>query len=264
MLLASVLANTPIALFLDVDGTLLEIAPTPTAVQVPASLNNLLKCAAQQEAGAVALISGRSLVDLDRLFAPHRFTAAGQHGLERRSHSGRIWRGTVDSEQLDFARALLVQLVAHYPRLLLEDKGSTLALHYRNAPQLHEVVHTKMRELLPTLQADFRLRAGKCVLELAPAAYSKRTAIEAFMAEPPFAARVPVFVGDDVTDEDGFLAVNALGGYSIHVGKTEHTAAQFHLDDVNAVIQWLDQRYLSDSLAARTPDAHTLEKDRRV
>src|SRR5882757_7605229 len=103
MLLASVLADTPVALFLDVDGTLLEIAPTPTAVQVPASLNNLLKCAAQQEAGAVALISGRSLTDLDRLFAPNQFTAAGQHGLERRSHTGRIWRGAVNSEQLDFA-----------------------------------------------------------------------------------------------------------------------------------------------------------------
>lgn len=244
---ASVSATTSIALFLDVDGTLLEIAPTPTAVCVPASLNNLLQRAVQHEGGALALISGRSLADLDRLFMPNKFSAAGQHGFERRTATGQICRAAVNTESLDAARAVLVQLIAHHPRLLLEDKGSTLALHYRNAPQLHELVYNTMRELVQSLQADFRLRSGKFVLELAPMAFSKRTAIEAFMVEPPFAGRVPVFVGDDVTDEDGFLAVNALGGHSIRVGKIEHTAARLHLDNVSAVLQWLARRYLASA-----------------
>jgi len=236
-------SDTPIALFLDIDGTLLEIAATPAAVRVPASLNELLGYAATQESGAVALISGRSLTDIDRLFFPHRFMAAGQHGLERRNHTGHIWRLAVATEQLDVARDALVRFVAQHPRLLLEDKGRSVALHYRNAPQLEEAVYAEMQALLPALQPGFQLRVGKCVLELTPAGCSKRTAIEAFMVEPPFAGRVPVFIGDDVTDEDGFIAVNALGGYSVRVGAASETVAHLKLDNVAAVINWLRQRY---------------------
>lgn len=235
---------TEIALFLDVDGTLLEIAPTPLAVVVPNSLKDLLRRAAMQEAGAVALVSGRSLRDLDTLFAPQVFTAAGQHGLERRAADGQMWRLQVDVAQLDAARATLVQFVAQHPSLLLEDKGRALALHYRSAPELAELVHGKMQAVLGALQG-FQLRPGKCVVELVPSGASKRTAIEAFMTEAPFAGRVPVFIGDDLSDEDGFAAVNALDGHSVRVGKTAFTTARAHMDDVASVIDWLSQRYLT-------------------
>lgn len=233
-----------IALFLDVDGTLLEIAATPDAVKVPAALRNTLQLAAAREHGALALISGRSIGELDRLFAPCVFSAAGQHGLERRNAQGRLMRPDIDFESLRPARAALAGLQARHKGLLLEDKGAALAMHYRLAPQYESLVHGVMNELAAPLAGRFVLRSGKCVLELAPAGYSKRTAIETFMSEAPFAGRTPVFVGDDITDEDGFAAVNALGGYSIRVGASAASAARYRFGSVPAVIAWLRERNL--------------------
>jgi trehalose 6-phosphate phosphatase len=126
--------------------------------------------------------------------------------------------------------------------LLLEDKGTALAVHYRAAPQLQSLVEAEMARLAKPLESRFVLRKGKCVLELAPAGFSKRAAIEAFMTEPPFAGRIPVFLGDDVTDEDGFAAVNALGGHSIRVGSDAATAARSRFADVAAAVAWLRER----------------------
>jgi trehalose 6-phosphate phosphatase len=234
-----------IALFLDVDGTLLEIAATPDAVKVPAALRNTLQLAAAREGGALALISGRRIAELDTLFAPCVFPAAGQHGLERRDAQGAITRPDIDSALLQPARAALTELQTEHKGLLLEDKGTALAMHYRLAPKCESLVRTVMTELAGSLVGQFELRSGKCVLELAPEGYSKRTAIEAFMAEPPFAGRTPVFVGDDVTDEDGFAAVNALGGYSIRVGQCGATAARHRFGSVSAVVAWLRERNLN-------------------
>ena len=244
---ANFIAESDIALFLDVDGTLLEIAQSPDAVKVPASLRNTLDLASDRVAGALALISGRKLGDLDQLFAPSVFPAAGQHGFERRDFSGNLALPQVDTERLMMARTQLTALVERYPGLLLEDKGSGLALHYRNAPHLEASLKQLMNELLISTAPQFELKPGKFVLELTPAGYSKRTAIEAFMQEAPFAGRTPVFVGDDITDEDGFAAVNALGGYSIRVGtdKNAPTAARFHFGSVSAVIAWLRERNVS-------------------
>jgi len=237
-----------LALFLDVDGTLLEIAATPDAVRVPASLRNTLELAAQREQGALALVSGRTLESLDSLFTPVQFPAAGQHGLERRSASGSVWRATVNNNSLRKARLRLQALKAEHPELLLEDKGSALALHYRQAPtlagQLIEEAMSLQEELAPHLQ----LKLGKSVIELLPSGFSKRTAIEAFMREAPFAGRVPVFVGDDITDEDGFAAVNDLGGYSVRVGEpSAFTMARNHFSSVSGVIGWLRERNLTPS-----------------
>lgn len=248
----SFIADSHIALFLDVDGTLLEIATAPDAVRVPASLRNTLELAAARQQGALALISGRKLAELDRLFAPAVFPAAGQHGFERRDAQGRITRFPVDAQRLNPARHILTLLVERHPGLLLEDKGSGLALHYRQAPQLENSLQQLMQELLISLTPYFQLKPGKCVLELTPAICSKRTAIEAFMTEAPFAGRIPVFVGDDITDEDGFAAVNAVGGYSVRVGadQPQHTAAQHHFGSVSAVIAWLRERNIG-GVAAR-------------
>ena len=241
------IAEHDIALFLDVDGTLVEIANSPDAVRVPANLRNTLDLAAARVSGALALISGRKLGELDRLFAPSEFPAAGQHGFERRDYAGHISRPEIDMQRLVSARNVLVELVSRHPGLLLEDKGSGLALHYRNAPHLEAALRQLMDELLICVVPQFELKPGKYVLELTPAGYSKRTAIEAFMMEAPFAGRTPVFVGDDVTDEDGFTAVNALGGYSIRVASDQsaRTAARFHFGSVSAVIAWLRERNVS-------------------
>ena len=231
-----------IALFLDVDGTLLEIAATPHAVRVSPALRDTLQRAASHAGGALALISGRTIRELDRLFAPCVFPAAGQHGLERRDAQGKLMQPRVDTELLRPVREKLSRLEAQHRGLLLEDKGTALAMHFRAVPQLASIVKAEMVNLAETLEDQFVLRRGKCVLELAPVGYSKRSAIEAFMTEVPFAGRVPVFVGDDVTDEDGFAAVNALGGHSIRVGNDEATVARCRLGSVSAVLAWLRER----------------------
>jgi trehalose 6-phosphate phosphatase len=234
-----------IALFLDVDGTLLEIASTPDAVKVPAALRNTLQLAASREAGALALISGRCIGELDALFAPCVFPAAGQHGLERRDAQGHVTLPNVDIAALRPAREALTELQREHRGLILEDKGTALAMHYRLVPHLQVTVTAAMRELAEPLSETFVLRSGKCVFELAPRGYSKRTAIEAFMAEAPFAGRTPVFIGDDVTDEDGFHAVNDMGGYSVRVGQSPTTAARYTFGSVSAVTAWLRERNLN-------------------
>ncbi len=233
-----------IALFLDVDGTLLEIAPTPSAVKVPAALRNTLQLAAERESGALAFISGRGIAELDRLFAPSVFPAAGLHGLERRTATGSIEKPQIDLRALHAVRDALAALANAHAGLLLEDKGMVLAMHYRLAPQQERTVLDAMTALAKPLGDRFALKRGKCVIELAPSGYTKRDAIEAFMREQPFAGRTPVFVGDDLTDEDGFDAVNALRGYSVRVGPPGETRARFSFGSVSAVVAWLRERNL--------------------
>lgn len=234
-----------IALFLDVDGTLLEIAPTPDQVKIPASLRNTLQLAVKGVNGALALISGRSIHTLDVLFAPCKFAAAGQHGLERRDAEGNMIQPAIDSTLLNPARNALRELQLSYKGLLLEDKGTTLAFHYRLAPSYESRVRETMNALLLPIADRFMLRPGKHVFEITPKGYSKRTAIEAFMMESPFAGRTPVFFGDDITDEDGFEAVNALEGCSVRVGPIKDSVAQYHFGSVTAVIAWLRERNLN-------------------
>jgi trehalose 6-phosphate phosphatase len=233
-----------IALFLDVDGTLLELAATPDAVKVPASLRNTLQLAAEGVGGAMALISGRSIGTLDRLFAPNVFPAAGKHGLERRDTNGRLILPEIDPHMLDSARIVLHDMQSTHKGLLLEDKGNALAFHYRGAPSYESTVESIMTELVNAINDKFMLRPGKYVYEITPRGYSKRTAIEAFMQESPFAERIAVFIGDDVSDEDGFEAVNEMDGYSVRVGPINQSAARYQFGSVQAVIAWLRERNL--------------------
>ena len=233
-----------IALFLDVDGTLLELAATPDDVKVPASLRNTLQLAAESVAGALALISGRSISALDHLFSPCIFPAAGKHGLERRDAHGNMSTPDIDSSMLDPMRSALHQLILEHRGLLLEDKGNALAFHYRRAPDCESMVRDVMSEVIKPVSDKFMLRPGKYVFEITPRGFTKRTAIEAFMREAPFAGRIPVFLGDDVTDEDGFEAVNELQGYSVRVGNPYASAANYQLASVHSVIAWLRERNL--------------------
>jgi trehalose 6-phosphate phosphatase len=233
------------ALFLDVDGTLLEIAARPELVQVPPTLPILLDRVAAERRGALALVSGRPLSDIDRLFAPWRGAAAGVHGAERRCADGSVVTHTDSAADLATAKALnrlrplLAQTAGRIPGVWLEDKGRTLAVHYRAVPERGPEILDLARQLVPQSDDCLRLIAGKMVVELQPRFYGKDGAIAAFMAEPPFQGRVPVFIGDDTTDEDGFAEVNRLSGVSIRIGTPAPTAAVYALPSVSAALKWL-------------------------
>jgi trehalose 6-phosphate phosphatase len=226
------------ALFLDIDGTLLEYAAHPQEVRVGQDLLQLLVGLRAATRGAIALVSGRSVEDVDQLFAPLALPVAGQHGTERRCADGTIHRHAPPLENLGHAAAALVRLTAAHSGLVLENKGMTLALHYRLAPRLRPLAEEKVRALAAELGDAFELQTGKFVIEIKPSGKDKGSAIAEFAAEAPFAGRRPVFIGDDLTDEPGFAVVNRLGGHSVKVGPGI-TRARWHLRDAAAVREWL-------------------------
>jgi len=229
------------AVFLDVDGTLLEIADRPDLVHVPSALPGLLRDLAQARAGALALVSGRPLHELDRLFRPWRGAAAGLHGIERRRADGTLAHRTdhAAAADLDRIRPRLAALASNASGLILEDKQGTLALHYRAAPERADQVLAVARALQREAGTALRLIAGKMVVEFQPHSADKGMTIAAFLGEPPFAGRRPVFVGDDATDEDGFAEIDRRGGIAIRVGPPAQTHAGYGLPSVAAVLAWL-------------------------
>jgi trehalose 6-phosphate phosphatase len=240
--------DTAWAYFLDVDGTLVELAPSPSAVRVEPGTKDLLHGLHLATGGAVALISGRSLHDLDLLFRGPPLPAAGQHGLERRNGRGDVWKLDVSSDSLSLARARMTALASRHRALVIEDKGLSLALHFRAAPHLESEMHEAVRAIVAELGDGYVVQPGKLVVELRPAGSDKGEAIAAFMGETPFRGRVPVFLGDDVTDEHGFAVVNAMGGHSLKVGEGP-TIARWRVPDVRAVERWLTRA--DDAGAAR-------------
>lgn len=231
------LGATAPALFLDVDGTLVDIEDHPGDVRADAALIALLVGLAEGLDGALSLISGRSIADIDRIFAPAKFPSAGSHGSELRFDGN-----AVISAQTEFPDAILqrARLFADdHDGLLVERKSAGLALHYRRAPRLESACREFVADVMRELGPDFRLIDGKMVLEIAPRSHHKGEAIRELLQHDPFRGRRPVFVGDDVTDEDGFRVVNELGGLSIRVGHGNETAARHALDDVASVRDWL-------------------------
>lgn len=226
------------AYFFDIDGTLVDFADTPAAVQVSDDVRRLLEHLYECAGGAVALISGRSITQVDRLFPNARMPVAGQHGVERRNAAGVHSQHASRTELFDEARRQLIAAIADKPGLLLEDKGVSLALHYRRVPELADFAQRTMRDALPQFDGQYTLQLGKSIVEMKPAGKDKGLAVLEFLEEPPFAGRTSVFVGDDETDEYGFHVVNRVGGYSIKVGAGV-TAARWRLPDVEAVRQWL-------------------------
>jgi trehalose 6-phosphate phosphatase len=264
------------ALFLDVDGTLISIAATPEAARPEPALLPLLETLQRGCDAALALVSGRSLASIDGLFAPLRLPAAGLHGWERRRADGSLAPTDEPSGLLQRLRPRLEAYVRTRPELLLEDKGGSLALHYRLAPERGPALLRYARRLAQ-VEPDLHLLAGRKVVELQPRGADKGKAIAAFLAEAPFAGRRPVFAGDDTTDEHGFAAVNALGGLSVRVADPETrarpSAAQHCVPGVEALHRWLGEvaqllegryrnarngtdgfhRVLSDSVPQRSP-----------
>ena len=232
-------AQTDWAYFLDVDGTLIAFADSPDAIHVDDVLLGLICRLYRVCGGALALVSGRALTDLDKRLGGMRIPMAGQHGLELRDAQGHIqaYHGT-PSAALNELKHRLSTLAASHQGLLLEDKGLALAVHYRHAPHLASYIHRQMNLWLADSGLPLQLQKGRYVLELKPAIHDKGTAIAEFMQQIPFYGRLPVFIGDDVTDEHGFEMVNRLGGHSIKVGKGQ-TCARWRLPDVAAVRTWL-------------------------
>jgi trehalose 6-phosphate phosphatase len=177
--------------------------------------------------GAIALVSGREIAALDALFAPQRWPAAGLHGLERRDATGCLHLRAIEGRRLDPAREALRDVASRTPGALLEDKGHALALHYRNAPDHEAGLRRAMQGVAAGLAPEFTVLEGKCVLELKPSAATKADAVREFLCEPPFVGRRPIYVGDDVTDLDGFAAVEQAGGLSVAVG--DRVRAQRHV-----------------------------------
>jgi len=227
-----------IALFLDVDGTLLRIAPTPDSVTVEPGTPEVLDRLQRSNGGALALISGRRIEELDRLLAPLVLPIAGQHGLERRDAAGVVRRYANAPPQLSLIGSRLDAFARAHPGVLIENKQLAIAAHYRLAPQAESKLATLITTLADESPGLLEVQHGKMVFELRPRGTTKGTAIAAFMAEAPFRGRMPLFIGDDDTDEHGFDVVNELGGISVKVGDGA-TAAHLRLESVEAVHQWL-------------------------
>jgi trehalose 6-phosphate phosphatase len=226
-------------LFLDVDGTLLELADHPGAVFVDADLRQLIERLRGAANGAVALVSGRTIADLDRLFGDPTLPLAGLHGCERRDARGAMHIAPIAIEQLADVRAGLGRLAQRHPGLLIEDKGAGLALHFLQAPHLERELRAEVALLAAPLVPRFALLDGHAVIEVKPAAHTKETAVTEFMDEAPFRGRVPIFIGDDTTDYGGFAAVRRFDGLPIAVGP--RVKSEWWLPGPLAVRQWLGQ-----------------------
>jgi trehalose 6-phosphate phosphatase len=222
------------ALFLDVDGTLLEIKDRPEDVRADTGLIALLEQLLLLFDGAMALVSGRSIEDIDRIFNGVSFPAVGAHGAELRQSSTTADAPTPEPLP-DRVLERLHDFIDRYDGLQLEQKQGGVSLHYRRAPELHKQCRSLVQQLMLELGPNFRLIEGKMVFEIAPQQHNKGEAIRQLLEAPAFSGRQPVFIGDDVTDEDGFVVVNAMRGLSIRVGEEKPTAARYMLNNVGEV-----------------------------
>src|SRR5690606_1517530 len=223
------------ALFPHVDGTPAAFADHPARVSLPP--RGLAGLAAALD-GALALVSGRRIETLDALFAPHRFAAAGLHGLQQRRAGEDIPLPEPLPVALQAVKMQARTLLNRYPDALLEDKGEAMALHWRTMPEAAADLQAFAMQALARLPG-YRLQPGDHVVELRPAHGDKGAAIDAFLDEAPFRGRSPVFIGDDLTDEHGFEIVNARGGVSVLVGDRTGSAAGYRLAGIDQVYAWL-------------------------
>lgn len=228
------------ALLLDVDGTLLDFADDPQAVLPCESLLQLLHALHQALGGALALVSGRGLDDLDRMFGHPRWAAAGLHGLELRHADGSFRRRqplAVDESRM---RDAVMTLAARFDGVQLEDKQSALALHCRREPVQFAALLAAAMALMPQLHG-YELQPGHHVLEFKPSGTDKGRAVQELIARPPFLTRLPVYLGDDLTDEHGFQSVNRLDGISVRIGQREPSHAHYSLASPATTQDWLQR-----------------------
>ena len=227
------------ALLLDIDGTLLDLAPTPREVWVPPGLAETLNRLHDKTSGALALVSGRSLNDIDLIFAPAQFPAVGGHGAEMRisidSEAVATHAPPMDKE----LKRRLAAIARLSPGILLEDKGYSLALHYRLAPHAEKAIYEAVSLIRADLpNAPIEVLPGKCVCEIKQSGFDKATGVRELMAHEPFRGRRPIFIGDDVTDESVFAIMPDLGGLAFSVGRRAQGVAD-HFGEPRDVRAWL-------------------------
>jgi trehalose 6-phosphate phosphatase len=227
------------ALLLDIDGTLLDLAPTPREVWVPPDLANTLSRLLMRTSGALALVSGRSLNDIDLIFAPEQFPAVGGHGAEMRLSTDSEAVATHAPPMDKELKRRLAAIAKLSPGILLEDKGYSLALHYRLAPHAEKAIYeavSLIRADLPSAQIE--VLPGKCVCEIKHSGFNKASGVVELMTHEPFRGRRPIFIGDDVTDESVFAIMPDFGGLAFSVGRRAHGVAG-HFDEPRDVREWL-------------------------
>jgi trehalose 6-phosphate phosphatase len=238
------------AILLDVDGTLLEIAPTPQEVVVPRELPEVLSQVRDRLDGALALVSGRMIAELDDFFAPLQLAAIGGHGAEMRPvAAGPVIAGRAGPIDAEFKQRLN-EIADRHPGVLVEDKGYSLALHYRKVPKQGVALIHDVKHALETWgDASIELLTGKAVLELKFAGFNKGSAVRQLMTYPPFAGRAPVFVGDDHTDEDAFKVMPEFNGQSMSVGRRLPGVARYFGCPAD-VRHWLSDLCAAEAVAS--------------
>lgn len=226
-----------LAVFLDFDGTLADIAERPDAVSVPRQTRDALQRLDRSTQGALAIITGRSIDEIDRFLAPLTLPVAGVHGLERRTAGGKRTRAAINGEALEAVRQRLELFAGQHPDTLLEVKPGSVALHYRRRPDLAQestlAVHAAAEGL-----TGLHILHGKMVLEVKAGRATKADAVASFMGEQPFQGRMPLFAGDDVTDEDAFQQIGLMKGISIKIGHG-NTVAAYRTEDTASFRRWL-------------------------
>jgi trehalose 6-phosphate phosphatase len=236
------------AILLDIDGTLLDLAPTPREVWVPPDLAKTLGRLLDRTAGALALVSGRSLNDIDLIFAPELFPAVGGHGAETRIRADSDAAATRVPPMDKELKRRLAAIAKLSPGILLEDKGYSLALHYRLAPHAEKAIYEAVSLIRADLpNAPIEVLPGKSVCEIKHSGFTKATGVLELMTHQPFKGRRPIFIGDDVTDESVFAIMPDLGGLAFSVGRRAQGVAG-HFDEPHDVREWL--AHLVDDPAA--------------
>jgi len=235
------------AIFLDFDGTLADIAEHPDAVSVPQATREVLARLKRSTQGALAIVTGRPITDIDRFLAPLYLPVAGVHGLERRAAQGTISLAPIDPRTFDFVRGRLEAFAGAHPGLFLEVKQGSMALHFRQRPELGSACTAAVHEAINGARG-FEILHGKMVVEVKAGEATKADAVAAFMNEVPFRGRLPLFAGDDVTDEDAFEEIQRAKGISIKIGGGA-TAALFRSEGTAAFREWLG--LLADSFESR-------------
>lgn len=229
-----------LSLFLDIDGTILEIAGHPESVTVPDSLPPMLRRLETRLGGALALASGRNIATIDRLLSPYRGATIGVHGLEQRTHGGEVFRTTYSSPP-PALRKSIAEILRRFPGAFVEDKGVAIAVHERGSTAEARALSDALNGLCSQIGADWHCIAGRSVFEIKPRAVNKGTALESVMRSPPFSGTLPVAIGDDTTDIDLFNAAMRFGGMAVAVGDRIADAAKMHLQSPTAVLHLLQQ-----------------------
>jgi trehalose 6-phosphate phosphatase len=240
------------AILLDIDGTLLDLVPTPREVWVPPGLAKTLNRLVERTSGALALVSGRSLNDIDLIFAPELFPAVGGHGAEMRLSTDNEAVATHAPPMEKELKRRLAAIAKLSPGILLEDKGYSLALHYRLAPHAEKAIYEAVSLIRADLpNAPIEVLPGKCVCEIKHSGFNKASGVRELMTHEPFRGRRPIFIGDDVTDETVFAIMPDLGGLAFSVGRRA-TGVAGHFDEPSDVREWL-AHLLDDEKAAARP-----------